>query len=259
MATESDDRGTPQIKAKWNASETERTIRGQLLEYFRECPIPGNELFANLHLFINRQNLSQILFVNEIYQQIVGIHGVVMEFGVRWGGNLALYESLRGIYEPFNHNRKIIGFDTFSGFPSVDAKDGNADIIGVGAYNVTENYADYLAKILDYHEQESPIPHLKKYELVKGDATTSIHSYLESHPETIVALAYFDFDIYEPTKACLEALKKHLTKGSVIGFDELNNRDYPGETVALREVLGIGAYRIRHSRYSPTQSYIVIE
>ncbi len=250
---------TREIKAKSNASEKEVSIRGQLVRDFRKCPIPDNEILSNLSLFISRQNLSQILFINELYEHIIGVHGVIMEFGVRWGRNLALYESLRGIYEPFNHNRRIIGFDTFSGFPCVNAKDGHADIIGVGAYNVTQNYEAYLSRILDYHEQESPISHLRKYELVKGDAITSIQTYLADHPETIVSLAYFDFDIYEPTRACLSAIKDRLTKGSVIGFDEINNRDYPGETLALKEVLGLSAYRIRHSRYSPTQSYMVIE
>ncbi len=248
-----------QIKARWNQSDRESEIRNQLIEYFRECPIPENELLQNLGLFISRQNLSQIFFIHELYQHIINVHGVIMEFGVRWGRNLALYESLRGLYEPFNHNRKIIGFDSFEGFPSVDKKDGNADIVEVGSYNVTQNYQDYLEKILDYHEQESPVSHIKKYELVKGDATESIKDYLDNKPETIVALAYFDFDIYTPTKACLLAIKEHLTKGSVIGFDELNNRDYPGETLALKEVLGLSQYRIRHSQYSPTQSYIVIE
>jgi hypothetical protein len=178
---------------------------------------------------------------------------------VRWGRNMALYESMRGIYEPFNHNRKIVGFDTFEGFPSVDEKDGKSDIIEVGAYNVTQNYDEYLAGILDYHEQESPISHIKKYELVKGDAVVSIEQYLKRNPQTIVAFAYFDFDIYEPTVACLNAIKERLTKGSIIGFDELNHKDYPGETLALKEVLGLDRYQIRHSKFSPTQSYIVIE
>ena len=247
------------IKANWNASEYEQQMRKQFFEYFRECPIPENEILSNLSLFINRQGLSQILFINELYEHIIGVHGVIMEFGVRWGKNMALYESLRGIYEPFNHNRKIIGFDTFEGFPSVNMKDGNADIISIGAYGVTDNYQEYLSNILDYHEQESPISHIKKYELVKGDASTSIEKYLYDNPETIVSLAYFDFDIYEPTLACLTAIKSHLVKGSVIGFDELNNRDYPGETLALKEVFGLSSHRIRHSRFSPTQSYIVIE
>jgi hypothetical protein len=248
-----------EIKAKWNASEREVAIRQNLIRSFKECPIPDNEIFSNLGLFLSRQNLSQLLFVNEIYQQILDVHGVIMEFGVRWGRNMALYESMRGIYEPFNHNRKIIGFDTFEGFPSVNEKDGKSDIIEVGAYNVTDNYEQYLAGILDYHEQESPISHIKKYELVKGDAVTSIQQYLERNPQTIVAFAYFDFDIYEPTVACLNAIKERLTKGSIIGFDELNHKDYPGETLALKEVLGLGRYQIRHSKFSPTQSYIVIE
>lgn len=248
-----------EIKAKWNASEREVAIRQNLIKSFKECPIPDNEIFSNLGLFLSRQNLSQLLFVNEIYQQILDVHGVIMEFGVRWGRNMALYESMRGIYEPFNHNRKIIGFDTFEGFPSVNEKDGKSDIIEVGAYNVTDNYEQYLAGILDYHEQESPIAHIKKYELVKGDAVSSIQQYLERNPQTIVAFAYFDFDIYEPTVACLNAIKDRLTKGSIIGFDELNHKDYPGETLALKEVLGLGRYQIRHSKFSPTQSYIVIE
>lgn len=248
-----------EIKAKWNASEREVAIRQNLIKSFKECPIPDNEIFSNLGLFLSRQNLSQLLFVNEIYQQLLDVHGVIMEFGVRWGRNMALYESMRGIYEPFNHNRKIIGFDTFEGFPSVDEKDGKSDIIEVGAYNVTDNYEQYLAGILDYHEQESPISHIKKYELVKGDAVSSIQQYLERNPQTIVAFAYFDFDIYEPTVACLNAIKDRLTKGSIIGFDELNHKDYPGETLALKEVLGLGRYQIRHSKFSPTQSYIVIE
>ncbi|SHN82409.1 TylF/MycF/NovP-related O-methyltransferase [Bradyrhizobium erythrophlei] len=250
---------THEIKAKWNASEFEAGIRAEFLKNFVEAPIPDHEILQNLPLFLSRQNLSQILFVNEMYQQILDVHGVIMEFGVRWGRNMALYGSLRGIYEPFNHNRKIIGFDTFEGFPSVDRRDGNDEIISVGAYNVTENYDAYLAKVLDYHEQESPISHIKKYEIVKGDASVGINGYLKKHPETIIALAYFDFDIYQPTYDCLLAIKECLPKGAVVGFDELNDATYPGETLALKEMLGISKHKIRHSRFSPTQSYIVIE
>lgn len=247
------------IKAKWNASNKEQDERSKFFKLFKKCPIPENEMLMNLSLFIKRQDLSSIFFMNEIYQKILGIHGVVMEFGVRWGRNMALFENLRGLYEPFNHNRKVVGFDTFEGFPSVDKKDGKSSIIKTGSYNVTENYEEYLDQILAYHEKESPISHIKKYELVKGDATKLFEGYLKDHPETIVALAYFDFDIYQPTVTCLKMLKKHITRGTVIGFDELNVRDYPGETIALSEVFGLDSYTIHHSIFSPTQSYIIIE
>ena len=39
-----------------------------------------------------------------------------MEFGVEWGSTLSLLIKLRSIHEPYNYSRKIIGFDTFSGF-----------------------------------------------------------------------------------------------------------------------------------------------
>ncbi len=111
--------------------------------------------------------------------------------------------------------------------------------------------------MLEYHEQESPIAHIKKHQLVKGDASKTVPDYLDAHPETIVALAYFDFDIYEPTKACLERIIPHLTKGSVLAFDELNYATFPGETVALREVLGTNALRLRRSPFSGYQSFAV--
>jgi hypothetical protein len=84
-------------------------------------------------------------------------------------------------------------------------------------------------------------------------------NYLESNPHTMVALAYFDLDIYEPTLRCLEALRGHLTRGSVLGFDELNLRDFPGETLALKETLGLDRFRIRRNRYSGVNAFLVIE
>lgn len=43
------------------------------------------ELIGNLPMFIKRQDLSRLFFFKEIYEKIVNIHGMVIEFGVRWG------------------------------------------------------------------------------------------------------------------------------------------------------------------------------
>jgi hypothetical protein len=188
---------------------------------------------------------------------IVPVHGVIMEFGVRWGQNLALFSSLRGMHEPYNYNRKVIGFDTFDGFPSVSKEDGG--LVSKGDYSVVEGWAEQLDELLDMHTLNSPIPHKKKHELVQGDATKTLPRYLEKHPETIIALAYFDFDVYKPTLDCLKAILPHLTKGSVLAFDELNTPEFPGETIALREVLGLSTYAIRRDPSNPLTSYIVIE
>lgn len=247
------------IKVAGNSRDSEVKLREQFFEHFKNCPIPSSEILSNLGLFLNRQTLSRILFMHEMYQKIINVHGVVMEFGVRWGQNLALFESFRGMYEPYNYTRKIVGFDTFSGFPSVDSKDGSHSVIDVGAYSVTQGYKGYLEGVLDYHESESPISHLKKYQLVEGDASQTIEKYLADNPETIIAFAYFDFDIYEPTKKCLEAIKGHLSKGSILGFDELNCATFPGETIAFKEVFSLSQYKITRSPQNPYMSYIVFE
>lgn len=235
----------------------EKAAHEQLVELMRECPIPESEKVNNLGVLMKRQALTRLIFMYELYQKILPVHGIIAEFGVRWGQNLALFQNFRGMLEPFNYNRRIVGFDTFSGFPSVSGNDLGHAV--KGGMNVTENYQDFLERLLTCHANFNPIPNIKKHELVKGDATKTFKKYLEDHPETIIAFAYFDFDIYEPTKVCLDLCKDRFTKGSVIGFDEINNPNWPGETMALKEVLGLDKYRIQRVPYMPTSSFIVIE
>jgi len=249
----------PPIIVKSGSAPEEGARRQSLFELFSQCPIPSGERLDNLGLFIKRQALSRILWMHELYQKIVPVPGIVVEFGVRWGQNLALFESFRGMYEPYNYSRKLVGFDTFSGFPQPSPQDGNDPSVVESAYNVSENYPDYLERLLAYHESESPISHIKKFEIIQGDAPVKLAEYLGDHPETIIALAYFDFDLYEPTKKCLELIRDRLTCGSVLGFDELNFEAFPGETIALRETLGLGRYALRRSPLNPLPSYLVIE
>lgn len=246
-----------EIRVVSGATTAETSRRESLAEMIRLSPIPANELSTNLGLYLSRMQISRLMLMHQLYQKILPVHGVIMEFGVRWGQNMALFSNFRGMYEPYNHNRKIIGFDTFAGFPSVDTKDGSK--VAIGDYTVAENYQEYLATILEQHQADSPIPHKKKFELVAGDATSTIHEYLARQPETVVALAYFDFDIYQPTKVCLEAILPRLTRGSVIAFDELNCPEFPGETLAVLETIGLGKYALTRDPQNPLVSWMVID
>lgn len=237
----------------------EKTVRHEFLRLFKSCPIPDDELLSNLGLFLNSKNLARILFMHHLYTQIIDIPGIVIEFGTRWGQNLSLFSAMRGIYDTFHRHRKIIGFDTFEGFPSIHEKDGTSTLMKQGKLAVPANYADYLRNIIDCQEKDNPLSHIKKYEVIQGDAVIQFEKYLKNHPETIIALAYFDFDIYEPTKRCLELVRPRLVKGSVLGFDELNDPDSPGETVALAEVFSLNNIKLRRFRYTSRVSYFVVE
>ena len=240
-----------------SSTPTEAERKLDLVKRLRNSRVPDRELLDNLGMYLTRQTLSRINFIQKLYELIVPVHGVIMEFGVRWGQNMALFTSLRGIHEPYNYNRLIVGFDTFEGFPLVTPEDGG--LIKAGDYGVAPGWMQELDNLLEIHAHGSPIPHKKKHALVQGDATVTLPAYLNDHPETVIALAYFDFDLYKPTRDCLEAIQPYLTKGTVLAFDELNTPEFPGETIAVREVLGLRHYAIRRDPSNPLTSYLIIE
>lgn len=246
--------GTTQFIRYGDSSQQQR--QAKLVELLKSSPIPEDELLMNLGLFLTPATLSRILFMDSLYRQALEVQGVVLDFGCRWGQNASLFTAMRGIYEPFNRIRKVVAFDTFEGHKSVTKKDG---AMKRGGYSVSRGYEGFLEQVLALQEQESPLQHIRKFEVIKGDACKTVPAYLKRHPETVVALAYFDFDVYKPTVECLSAIKDRLTRGSVLGFDELVEPVCPGETAALKEVLGLGTYAIKRSPINARASYLVVD
>lgn len=227
-----------------------RTIHTELLPHF-------GERSWNKHAMVtqNVTTIARLLYLDQLYRQIVPVPGVICEFGVQWGATLSQLINLRAIHEPFNHSRTIVGFDTFEGFPSVHAKDG--ELSQVGDLALPEQYQDTLDRILGLVETFPPFPHLKKYELVKGDVMKSLDPWLEQNPHAIVSMIILDMDLYEPTKYVLERIRERLTIGSVIAFDELNCKAFPGETLAVAEAVGLGKLRLRRSPLHPYCAWAV--
>jgi hypothetical protein len=212
---------------------------------------------TNLGLYMRSGALARLLFLNEIYQMILPLPGLVCEFGVWWGQSLAVFENLRAVYEPYNYTRRIIGFDTFTGYRGISELDKRSDTITEGVYGVPEQYEMYLDKLLNCHEKENVMAHITKHELIRGDATKTAPAYFIKNPEQLIALAFFDMAIYEPTKAALSAIKPRLVKGSVVVFDELSNANYPGETKAALEILGTKEFDVLRSRYLPDRTLFI--
>jgi hypothetical protein len=249
--------GLTKIAGEFTRQSSEEQARNQeLLKIASSLLLTyGNQWNLHSLVTLKRQSLSRILYYNELYKQIIEIPGVICEFGVQWGATLAQLINLRGIYEPFNHSRKVIGFDTFEGFPVIDEKDGGFS--SVGDYAITKDYEKILANILSLHESFSPIAHLEKFELIKGDASLTIDGWLENNPHAVVAMAIFDMDIYKPTKTVLEKLLPRLTKGSILVFDELSCPHFPGETLALDEVIGLNNLSLRRFPHQPYCAWAV--
>ena len=254
MSSEKDFGYTMETKA----SEQQLAHRELLYQLFRDRPLPDDQLLICLGLFMRSSALTKILFVNEAYELILEQPGIIVEFGTWWGQNLILFENLRALYEPFNQSRRVVGFDTFQGYPEISGKDRPSDTIKEGGYKVAENYREYLESLIDYHEKNNVLAAIKKHELVQGDVTKTAPAYFEKNDDVIVALAYFDMALYEPSKAALEAIKPHLVPGSVLMLDEFNNRDYPGETRAFKDTFKGISYRVKKSRYMTDRTFIIM-
>ncbi|MEX2644610.1 MAG: hypothetical protein WD270_14230 [Acetobacterales bacterium] len=215
----------------------------RVLEHFDRIagdPAVGKGLLLqNLGLFIRNSGLAKILFVNDLYERVLDRPGLICEFGCHLGQNLVLFENLRAIYEPFNVERRIVGFDNFQtagGYPSVDAaRDGDSTELTSDAYSLPAGYADMLRDLLRFHEGMSVYPDHPRCEVVAGDATATVPRYLAEHEGESVALAYFDMATYGPTRACLDAVAPRLLPGSLLVADEFNFRRYPGASRAFLE------------------------
>jgi hypothetical protein len=215
--------------------------------------------FMNFPVHAPRQAITRMISRYEIFKNIINIHGNIVECGVFGGFGLMSWMHLSSIFEPLNFTRKIIGFDTFSGFPDMNEKDQKGATTQYKAGDLAFDCYDNLKSLSDLHSKNMLVPMKDKVQLVRGDANVTMPQYLQDRPETIVALLYLDFDLYEPTKTALKTFLPRMPKGAVIVFDELNDPTFPGETLAVMEELGVSKLKLQRLAFDTKISYAILE
>jgi hypothetical protein len=216
--------------------------RKTLQRLYEESPVPIEERMVNPFLYVRSSILVKALVMDDLYRRILNVPGDLVEFGVWYGQNLVLLENLRAIHEPFNVERRIVGFDSFAGYED-------------GTYTAGIEHVAPLQGILAMHRRMNAHGG-GRYGLVVGDVTETAPKYFWPY-DGFVALALFDMGPYEPTKAAMQAILPHLLPGSVILLDELAN---PGEARAFKEVFG-GAvdYAIEKVALYPSKTVVTIK
>lgn len=233
-------------------------FRQRLLEMMKSSPLQGDELMFNLGLYVRSSLLVKFLLLSDLYRRFQHLPGAILEFGTWRGQNLVLLENLRAIHEPFNKQRTIIGFDTFSGYTE-SAGMTNEALAAHGGYMSDVAYMDYLAELLTVHEGANAFGHIRgNHRLIKGDVVETAPDYFKRNPETLVAFAFFDMGPYEPTLAALQSIRPHLMPGSVLLFDELTWAGAPGEAIAFKEVFRNVRYSIEKSALYPSKSIVTV-
>jgi hypothetical protein len=200
----------------------------------------------NLGMYTRSSVLVKFLVISDLYKRIVKIPGNIYEFGVWWGQNMVLFENMRAIYEPFNKQRYIVGFDTFSGYED-------------SCYSTTKNYPKYLRELLETHEGNNVLGHIRgQHSVIEGDVCKTVPKHFKDSPNEVVALAYLDIGTYDATKAILLSIKPHLVKGSVILLDQFSWKEMPGEAVAFKEIFNSKEYTIEKCELYPSKAIITI-
>ncbi len=101
----------------------EREIGKRIESIFCACPDPIEIRLENFTKYVRRQHLKRFLALYEVFKLVLPVKGSVVECGVFRGFGLMAWAKLSAMLEPENLTRRIYGFDTFGGFPSVGEQD----------------------------------------------------------------------------------------------------------------------------------------
>jgi hypothetical protein len=213
----------------------------------------------NFPKYVRRQNLTRFLALYEIFKKTLSIKGSVIECGVNHGYGVMSWCKFSSILEPVNLTRRVYGFDTFEGFPSVSEKDKSSQSEHVKKGDLAADTFEELETLAEIFDSTRFLGHVKKLTLIKGDATETIPRFVVDNPHVIVSLLFMDFDLYEPTRVALEHFLPRMPRGAVIAFDELDNPLWPGETQAMLELMQEYSFRIERCSFDPYIGFAVLD
>ena len=239
-------------------TEAERDVGRRVEEIFVHCPDSVETKLENFTKYVRRQHLKRFLAMYEVFKLAMPVKGSVVECGVFRGFGLMAWAKLSAMLEPENLTRRIYGFDTFQGFPSVAAEDRSSFAHSRPGDLCADSYEELLELIREY-DRDRFLGHIPKVELVRGDMSKTIPEFVASHPHLVVSLLFLDADVYEPTKLALEHFLPRMPKGAILAFDELDNPIWPGETLGAIEAVGLNKLRLQRLEWDPYISFAALE
>jgi len=212
----------------------------------------------NFPKYVKRQNLTRFIALYEIFKKVIRVKGSVVECGVNNGFGLLTWAKLSSILEPINLTRRVYGFDTFEGFPSISDLDSSDKYDHIKKGDLSADVFDELKELVEIYDSTRSLGHIPKVNIIKGDASKTIPKFIKENKHLLVSLLFLDFDLYEPTKIALEYFLPRMPKGAIIAFDELDNPLWPGETLAMLESHEKYRFRIERLDFDPYIGFAIL-
>lgn len=198
--------------------------------------------------FSEPTRIAKLMAHLSIYEQIVGLPGDVIEFGVYKSASLIRFLTFRHILEN-DFSRKIIGFDAYGKFPeNLSNIDSDFDFITEFEKSGPGLSVSEVTSILNQKG-------FRNYELVKGNVFETLPKWLVQNPHTRISLLHLDMDVYAPTKYVLDELWNRVVEGGIVVFDDYNTVE--GETVAVDKFLKNNKIKLVKNHFYKIPSYVI--
>lgn len=203
----------------------------------------------NFYLSCDNSRLGKFIAHYELFKMTAGKPGAIVECGVFRGNSLIRFAGFSKLWGAAA-NKKIIGFDSFGGFPETkfeaDKKQRRKFIADAGSQSIS---TAQLKGVLRHKGIE------KNVELVVGDITKTVPEYVKKNPLLKICLLNLDVDIYEPTVVILRYLYPLIVPGGVLILDDYGV--FPGETKAVDDYFRGKKIKIRKFPFAPTPRFLV--
>ena len=202
----------------------------------------------NFYLSCDNSRIGKFMAHYELFKMSIDVPGSIIECGVFKGTSLIRFAAFRNLLK--KKSKKIIGFDMFGKFPETkfekDQKMRKKFIKDAGLNSISKKQLTQIMKRKKLNE---------KMELIEGDITKTIPTYLEKNPKLKISFLNLDTDIYEPAVTILENLYPRITKGGILVLDDYGV--FPGETKAVNEYFAKKKIEIKKFPFSKTPHYII--
>lgn len=226
-------------------------VEGQIEKHVDQFGVSPIELLELFPVYTRRIHLKRFLALYELYQRVLDLPGDIVELGVFKGFSLMAFANFMEIRNMGDRQKKLVGFDNFAGFESLDEKDGIQDERldkVVGGFD-SSDFEGQIRDAIAIFDNDRFIPYKERIELVKGDIVQTVPDYVNNNPGMRISILHCDVDLYQPTLVALRHLWPLVVQGGIVVFDEYAIRPWEGESRAWDEFCAESNIKLQIKRF----------
>lgn len=210
-------------------------IESELDDFFSRHSIDKRLILRNFPLYIRRVTLKRFLAHYELFSKVLNLPGDIVELGVYRGTTLMQWANFLEARNIGDRTKRVIGFDNFSGFRSLDPEDGLPEPISgkvEGGFD-SSDLEEQLEELIKIFDNDRFISEKQRIYLIKGDIEHTVPNFIKEHTGLRISLLHFDCDMYSPTMIGLENFWDKVVIGGIVIFDEYGIEPWAGESQAV--------------------------